>query len=76
MCLHCGLVIDRDLNGAVNTEKRGVPMVHRESTPADILAATLMVEYFNRIPYVRAIMVETESPALVVEQKPTIFSRG
>jgi len=51
-------------------------MVHRESTPADILAATLMVEYFNRIPYVRAIMVETGSPALVVEQKPTIFSRG
>jgi len=76
-CVHCGLVIDRDLNGSRNIEKRGVPMVHRESTPADTLAATLMVEYFNRIPYVRASMVvETGSPALIVEQQPTIFSRG
>ena len=77
MCLHCGLVIDRDLNGSRNIEKRGVPMVHRESTPVDTLAASLMMEYFNKIPYVRASMVvETGSPALVVEQKPTIFSRG
>jgi putative transposase len=76
VCAQCGLVIDRDLNAAINIEKRGVPMVHRESTPADTLAATLMVEYLNRIPYVRASMVvETGSPALVVE-KPTIFSRG
>jgi putative transposase len=74
VCVYCGLVIDRDLNGAINAEKRGgVPMVHRESTPADTLAATLMVEYFNKIPYVRASMViETGSPALVVE-KSTIF---
>ena len=74
-CIHCGLVIDRDLNAAMNIEKEGVPTVRRELTPADTLAATL-VEYFNSIPYVRASMVvETGSPALVVE-KPTIFSRG
>jgi putative transposase len=76
-CAYCGLVIDRDLNSAIKIEKEGgVPMVHREATPADTLASTLMMEYFNRIPYVRASMVvETGSPALVVE-KPTIFSRG
>jgi hypothetical protein len=50
-----------------------LPTVHRESTPADTLATTLMVEYFNKNPYVRASMVvETGSPALVVE-KSTIF---
>jgi putative transposase len=76
-CAYCGLVMDRDLNSAKNIEKEGggVPMVHRELTPADTLASALL-EYFNSIPYVRASMVvETGSPALVVE-KPTIFSRG
>jgi len=69
-CIHCGLVIDRDLNAAMNIEKEGVPTVRRELTPADTLASTL-VEYFNSIPYLRASMVvETGSPALVV--KPTI----
>ena len=69
-CIHCGLVIDRDLNAAINIEKEGVPTVRREFTPADTLASTL-VEYFNSIPYLRASMVvETGSPALVV--KPTI----
>jgi putative transposase len=72
----CGLVIDRDLNAAVNIEEEGtVPMVHRELTPADALASALL-EYFQKIPHIRASMVvETGSPALVVE-KPTIFSRG
>ena len=69
-CVHCGLVIDRDLNAAINIEKEGVPTVRRESTPADTLAATL-AEY-NSIPYVRASMVvETGSSAVIV--KPTIF---
>jgi len=73
-CIHCGLVIDRDLNAAINIEKEGVPTVRREFTPADTLAATL-AEYFNSIPHVRASMVvETGSSAIVVE-KPTIFSR-
>jgi len=73
-CVHCDLVIDRDLNAAINIEKEGVPMVRRELTPADTLAATL-VEYFDSIPYVRASMVvETGSSAAIV--KPTIFSSG
>ena len=73
-CVHCGLSIDRDLNGSMNIEKEGVPTVRREFTPADTLASALM-EYFNSIPYVRASkVVETGSPALVVE-KPTIFGR-
>jgi putative transposase len=76
VCVYCGLVIDRDYHSAINTEKRGVPMVHRELTPADTLATTLMVGYFNKIPYVGASMVvETGSPAWIVE-KPTIYSRG
>ncbi|MHB2036167.1 MAG: hypothetical protein ACYCPW_05425 [Nitrososphaerales archaeon] len=69
-----GLVIDRDLNAALNIEKEGVPTVRRELTPADTLASTL-VEYFNSIPCVRASMVvETGSSALIV--KRTIYSRG
>ena len=73
-CVHCDLVMDRDLNAAINIEKEGVPTVRREFTPADTLASTL-VEYFNNIPCVRASMVvETGSPAVIV--KPTIFSRG
>ncbi len=72
-CASCWLVIDRDLNAAINIEKRGVPTVRRELTPADTLASTLL-EYFNSIPYVRASMViETGSPALVVE-KPDLQS--
>ncbi len=73
-CTYCGLVMDRDLNSAINIEKEGgVPMVHRELTPADTLAYTLL-EYFNSIPHIRASMVvETGSPAMVVE-KPTIFT--
>jgi putative transposase len=73
-CVHCGLSIDRDLNAAINIQKEGTPTVRREFTPADTLAATL-VEYFNSIPHVRASMVvETGSPAVVVERS-TIFSR-
>jgi len=72
-CVHCGLVIDRDLNAAINIEKEGVPTVRRELTPADTRGSTL-VEY-NDIPYVRANMVvETGSSSQIV--KPTIFSRG
>ena len=58
----------RDLNSAINIEKEGgVPMVHRELTPADTLASTLL-EYFQKIPDVRASMVvETGSP---------VFDRG
>ena len=52
------------------------PMVHRELTPADTFAPTL-VEYFQNIPYVRASMVlETGSPAVVAEQMPAIEGRG
>jgi len=72
-CVHCDLVIDRDLNAAINIEKEGVPTVPRELTPADTLTSTLL-EY-NNIPYVRASMVvETGSSAVIV--KPTIFSSG
>jgi putative transposase len=76
-CAYCGLVMDRDRNSAIDIEQEGtgVPTVRRELTPGDTLASTLM-EYFNSIPYVKASMVvETGSPALVVE-KPTILSRG
>ena len=73
-CVHCGLVIDRDLNAAINMEKEGAPMVRTELTPGDTLASTL-VEYFNSIPYVGASMVvETGSSSLIV--KPTIFRCG
>ena len=76
-CIHCGLVIDRDLNAAINIEKKGVPTVRRESTPADTLASALM-GYLNKIPYVRASMV-VETGSSAVDRgplKPTIFSRG
>ena len=73
-CMHCGLVIDRDLNAAINIEKEGVPTVRRKFTPEDTLASTLM-EYFSSIPYVRASMVvETGSPSLIV--KPTFLNVG
>ena len=76
-CRYCGIVIDRDANAAINTEKEGVPTACRELTPADTLATTL-VEYFNNIPYVRASMV-IETGSLAVDRgllKPTIFSSG
>jgi putative transposase len=66
-CIQCGLSIDRDLNAAINIEKKGVPTVRRESTPGDTLASTLM-EYFNNIPYVRA--------SMVVETGSLAFGRG
>ncbi|MCL5067675.1 MAG: transposase, partial [Thaumarchaeota archaeon] len=47
-CEQCGLLIDRDLNAAINIEKEGVPTVRREFTPADTLANTLK-EYLNSI---------------------------
>ena len=53
----CGLVMDRDLNAAVNIWSQ-VPMEHREPTPADTKAATEMLEYFNSIPRVSASLVE------------------
>jgi putative transposase len=76
-CIHCGLVIDRDMNAAINIEKEGVPTVRRELAPADTFASTLM-KYFNSVPYVRASMV-METGSLAVGRgllKPRIFSRG
>ena len=66
----CGLVIDRDLNAAINIEKEGVPRVRRELTTADNLATTLVG--YNSIPYLMTSMVvETGSSSQIV--KPTIF---
>jgi putative transposase len=50
-CDTCGLMMDRDLNAAVNVWSQ-VPMECRESTPVDTKAATEMLRYFNSIPCV------------------------
>jgi putative transposase len=56
-CRACGLVVDRDLNAAVNMWLH-VPTGHREPTPADTKTATKMMTYLNRIPYVSASLAE------------------
>ncbi|MDG6989471.1 MAG: transposase [Nitrososphaerota archaeon] len=55
-CETCGLVIDRDLNAAINIWSQ-IPAERRESTPVDTKAATWMLEYFNSIPNVSASLV-------------------
>lgn len=55
-CHSCGLRIDRDLNSATIMWGR-VPAERREFTPVDTKAATGMMEYFNGIPNVSAILV-------------------
>jgi hypothetical protein len=73
-CKYCGLVIDRDLNAAINIlnegleflqQKQRVPVVRQlgrrelRTTPADTVASTSsLLEYLNSIPYVKASMVE------------------
>ena len=56
-CGECGLVIDRDLNAAINDWKE-IPAERRESTPVDTKTATELMEYFNSIPGVSASLVE------------------
>lgn len=56
-CDRCGLVVDRDLNAAINDWK-AVPAVRRESTPVDTKTATELMGYFNGIPRVSASLVE------------------
>jgi len=66
-CEACGLVIDRDLNAAINIRNEGVPAERREVTPVDTKTSTEFLEYFNSIPRVHASLVEEAgSPRLSV----------
>jgi putative transposase len=56
-CARCGLIIDRDLNSAIN-EWKAVPAERREFTPVDTKAAIELLGYFNSIPNVSASLVE------------------
>jgi transposase len=56
-CDSCGLVLDRNLNAAVNVWSN-VPAVRREPTPVDMKAATEMLGYFNNIRHVSASLME------------------
>jgi len=74
-CEECGLVIDRNLNAAINNEREGlrrigVPVVRREFTPVDTKTAAELVRYFNSIPRVRASLVE-EAGSRASARKPT-----
>jgi len=74
-CEECGLVIDRNLNAAINNEREGlkqigVPVVRREFTPVDTKTAAELVGYFNGIPRVRASLVE-EAGSRASARKPT-----
>jgi putative transposase len=72
-CRSCGLVIDRNLNAALNNRNEGVPTEYREPTPADTKTTTRLLEYFNSIPGVRASLVdEAGSPQAM---RPFIFSK-
>jgi len=51
-CKRCGLVIDRDLNSAIDIEQYGLRSVG--VTPAEKETSTRMWKYFNSIPGVRA----------------------
>jgi len=74
-CEACGLVIDRNLNAAINNEQEGlknigVPVVRREFTPVDTKTSAELVGYFNSIPRVRASLVE-EAGSRASARKPT-----
>jgi len=74
-CEACGLVIDRNLNAAINNEREGlksigVPVVRREFTPVDTKTAAEFVRYFNGIPRVRASLV-AEAGSWASARKPT-----
>jgi transposase len=74
-CEACGLVIDRNLNSAINSEREGlesigVPVVRREFTPVDTKTAAELVGYFNSIPRVRASLV-AETGSRASARKPT-----
>jgi transposase len=68
-CSNCDLVIDRNLNSAINIgHEGGVPTERREFTPVDTKATTEMMEYLNGIPSVSASLVDEagSSPASAV----------
>jgi len=74
-CEACGLVIDRNLNAAINNEREGlksigVPVVCREFTPVDTKTSAELVRYFNSIPRVRASLV-AEAGSRASARKPT-----
>ncbi|MFW9996830.1 MAG: RNA-guided endonuclease InsQ/TnpB family protein, partial [Candidatus Odinarchaeota archaeon] len=71
VCPECGLVIDRDFNSSINIEIEGLAilgLVWTEpglatagSMPVETRSSTLMVDYFNSIPYVKASRVAEPS---------------
>ena len=66
-CGTCGLLIDRDLNSAINDWKE-IPAERRESTPVDTKTATELMEYFNGIPGVSASLVEEAGSRLLATE--------
>ena len=66
-CGTCGLLIDRDLNSAINNWKE-IPAERSESTPGDTKRATELMEYFNGIPGVSASLVEEAGSRLLATE--------
>ena len=61
-CDDCSLVMDRDLNAAINVLGENVPVEYREVKPVDTKTNTELMDYLNRIPGVSAsLVVETGS---------------
>ena len=62
-CVHCGFIIDRNLNSAINILDEGVPAGRRESTPVDMKTAARMMRRLNSVSGILASLVkETGSP--------------